>query len=525
MIEMESLKERLKKYYSWTEEEFSRNSEEPSFSCFPDISTDPAFLKARTRLEKAKQNKEKVLIYGDYDADGILGTSILTRCLLEYGIEAKYFIPSRYLDGYGLTLENAKKIKGKGYTLLICVDNGVSCFEAVAYLLSNGIDTLILDHHELNEPYPPCFSLIHPITLGIGQKAGFNISAGFVCFLFSIALLGHVDNYLLTLAAITTLSDMMPLSSINREIVRLSFRVMRQSPIEEIRYLTSKSHIDEKVLKMEIIPIINALGRMMEGHQTMKAVDYFALRDPNSRLAILSWMKRVNEERKSLLKHVSSDISFVEGSSGVILNLNIKEGLNGLLANKIMKAHHVPSAVFCPKHGDPSILVGSLRSEKGFSLIDFFDKAKGYALTYGGHDCSGGLTIKAEDFPSFKKFYLSYCAAHPFLEEPPTMIPLSLSEANMDSYRIIRAFAPFGEGHPEPIFCLSGLDVDGFVYSKDGKYLLTPLGKGVKLCSFELGKKDFLDGEKTSLCVKFELDEYKGATSLRLLASCFPRKG
>lgn len=522
---MEKLKERLKKYYSWTEEEFSRRSEEPSFSCFPDISTDPSFLKAKKRLEKAKQGNEKVLIYGDYDADGILGTSILVRCLIRYGINAKYFIPSRYLDGYGLTLENAKKIKEKGYSLLICVDNGVSCFDAVAYLLSNGIDTLILDHHELSDPKPPCSSLIHPIPLGIGEKAGFNISAGFVCFLFSIALLGEVDAYSLCLAAITTLSDMMPLTSINREIVRLSFRIMRRQPIEEISCLCGKIHIDENVLKMEVIPTINALGRMMEGHQTIKAVDYFALRDPSTRLSLSLWMKRVNEERKALLKEAASKINFVEGSLGVILNLNIKEGLNGLLANKIMKTHRVPCAVFCPKHGDPSILVGSLRSEKGFSLIDFFQKASGYALTYGGHDCSGGLTIKAEDFHSFEKFYLSYCASHPFLNEDSPMIPLSLNEANMTSYRIIRAFGPFGEGHPEPVFVLSGLDVDAFQYSRGGKYLMTPLGKGVKLCSFDLGKKDFFDKERTSLCVKFDLNEYKGATTLRLLASAFPRKG
>ncbi len=522
---MKDLKERLKERYSWTEEEFSRYSEEPSFSCFPDISSNPDFKKAQMRLEKAKESGEKVLVYGDYDCDGILGTSIVVRCLLEYGIRARHFIPSRYLDGYGLTLENAKKIAESGYTLLLCVDNGVSCFDAIAFLLSKGIDTIVLDHHELPEALPPSLALIHPITLGIGEKAGFNISAGFVSFLFSISLLSRIDSYLLCLAAITTLSDMMPLTSINREIVRLCLRIMRKTPIEEISYLTNKRYLDEKSLKMEVIPIINALGRMNEGHETMKAVDYFAFRDPSSRPVLSSWMKEANRSRKELLKKASEGISFVEGCSGVCLNLDIKEGLNGLLANKIMKAHHVPCAIFSPKYNDPEILVGSLRSEKGFSLIDFFSKAKPYALTCGGHDCSGGLTIKAKDFPSFKKFYLSYCASHPFTDDDEPLIPLSLSEANMASYRIIRAFGPFGEGHPEPIFVLANLDVDGFAYSRGGKYLMTPLGNGVKLSSFELGEKDFAGKDKTSLTVKFELDEYKGNVALRLTASSFPRKG
>ena len=525
MIEMKDLKERLKERYSWTEEEFSRYSEEPSFSCFPDISSNSDFEKAKRRLRKAKEAGEKVIVYGDYDCDGILGTSIVVWCLLEYGIKAKYFIPSRYLDGYGLTLANAKKIADSGYTLVICVDNGVSCFDAVAFLLSKGIDTIILDHHEFPETLPPSLSLIHPITLGIGEKGGFNISAGFVSFLFSNALLSRIDSYFLCLAAITTLSDMMPLSSINREIVRLSLRIMRKAPIEEISFLASRRYMDEKALKMEVIPIINALGRMNEGRETMKAVDYFAFRDPSSRLRLSAWMKEANRSRKQLLKDVSEKISYVEGSSGVCLNLDIKEGLNGLLANKIMKAHHVPCAIFSPKYNDPEILVGSLRAEKGFSLIDFFSKAKAFALTSGGHDRSGGLTIKTQDFPSFKKFYLSYCASHPFIEDDEPLIPLSLSEATMDSYRVIRAFGPFGEGHPEPVFVLANLDVDGFVYSKDGKYLMTPLGDGVKLSSFELGRKDFAGKEKTSLAVKFELDEYKGKVGLRLNATSFPRKG
>ena len=137
-------------------------------------------------------------------------------------------------------------------------------------------------------------------------------------------------------------------------------------------------------------------------------------------------------------------------------------------------------------------------------------------MTSGGHAHAGGLTILEKDFPSFSKSFLSYCHEHPFKKEEPEAIPLALSEANMDSFRLIREFGPFGEGFPEPLFLLTNLTTDSFQYSVDGKYLMTPLGYGVRLISFSYGRKDFLLKDKTSFYVNFELNEYKGRMSLQL---------
>lgn len=521
---MESLKERLKHYYSWDEERFAELTREPSSLSFPDISSDKAVLKAKERIERALEKKEKVLLYGDYDTDGILGTAIFHNALLKMGMDACYFIPSRYLDGYGLSLDNAKRIASSGYSLVILIDNGVSCLQEVNYLASSGIDVLIFDHHELREKLPSAFALVHPFLLGIGEAGGFNISAGFLSYLFSLALIGKEDCYLRSLAGITTLSDMMPLQGINRVLVALLLRDLRKNRYPEIASLCERKLIDEKALTMLLIPAINALGRMEEGHKAALAVAYFSYRDPEKKEAIASWMKKTNEERKALTKEAAGLVSYLPGAPGIVANLPLKEGLNGLLANKLMKQCKVPVAIFSPSFADPNVLVGSLRSEEGFSVLDCIKSIAPYCLKSGGHSHAGGISILKQDYPSFSKVFLSYCREHPFQMREPEAIPLSLSEATMDSYRLIRRFGPFGQGHEEPLFMLSNLPTDSFQYLKEGKYLFMPLGYGVRLVSFSHGKRDFARKEKASFYVRFEINEFRGKASLQLRVEATPSK-
>ncbi len=521
---MESLKEKLKHYYSWDEERFAELTREPSSLSFPDISKNEAVLRAKSRIEEALEKKEKVLLYGDYDTDGILGTSLFHNALLERGMDASYFIPSRYRDGYGLTLDNAKRIASSGYRLVILIDNGVSCLEEVDYLMKQGVDVLIFDHHELKEKLPKALSLVHPFPLGIGQTGGFNISAGFLCYLFSLVLTGREDRYRRSLAGITTLSDMMPLKGINRTLVALLLRDLRKENYPEIALLCGKKHIDEKVLSMLVIPSINALGRMEEGHKARQAVAYFSYRDPVKRASLANWMIKVNEERKALTKEASELVRYQPGAPGIVANLPLKEGLNGLLANKLMKQYKVPVAIFSPSFGDPNVLVGSLRSEEGFDVLDCIQTIAPYCLTSGGHSHAGGISILKQDYPSFSKVFLAYCREHPFRKEEPEAIPLLLSEATMDSYRLIRLFGPFGEEHEEPLFMLSNLETDSFQYGKEGKYLLMPLGYEVRLVDFSHGKKDFLLKDKASFYVHFEVNEFRGKTSLQLRVVSTPSK-
>lgn len=511
---MEPLKERLLKYYSWDEEEFAENTREPSFLRLPRLDEDPRALGLCKRLEEAARKQEKVLLYGDYDTDGILGTSIMVRSLLLMGLKAAYFIPSRYQDGYGLTMENAGKIAKSGYSLLVCIDNGVTCLEAVAFLNSKGVETLIIDHHEFGPALPEASFLVHPLLCGLAKDASFNVSAGFLCFLLSRLLLGKDDPYLMTLSAVTTLSDLMPLRGCNREIVRLALAYLDKHPIPELSELADSPSIDERTLSMVVIPTINAIGRMEKEHEARRAVAYFAYRQEERRFAYASWMKSVNQTRKLKTKEAAASCLFTPGASGICLQSEGLEGLNGLLANRLMKTHKVPTVVFSRSEKDPNVLVGSLRSEEGFSVLDCLKRLAPYCLTSGGHDRAGGISIREQDFPSFRKSFLAYASEHPFVLEEKPGIPLLLSECNLSTYEQIRRFGPFGEGHKEPLFVLTNLPADSFQYSKDGKYLMTPLGYGVKMISFSLGKKDFVQKDRVSLYAKLHKSYFRSKMSL-----------
>jgi len=163
-------------------------------------------------------NKGKIFIYGDYDADGIMGTSILVKMFKYLNYDVESYVPNRYLDGYGLTLEKAKEWAEKGASLVITVDNGVSCVEQIKYLKEKGIKVLVLDHHQVQENVPNADYILHPTYSHFGETAS---SGAFVAFNFSRVVLGRFDKYLSILASISLISDMMPLKDYNRDLLRI----------------------------------------------------------------------------------------------------------------------------------------------------------------------------------------------------------------------------------------------------------------------------------------------------------------
>lgn len=512
---MEDLKQRLLDHFQITEEEFARLSREPSFSSIPTIEDDLAVQTAVRRIQKAIEHDEKILVYGDYDTDGIMATSILIRCFHLLSKAASFFIPSRYMDGYGLTMENAEKIAAKGYSLVILVDNGVSCLQEVSYLLSKGIETIIIDHHELPSVLPPSLALIHPATLPYGD---YPVSAGYLCFLFSLCLLGKRDDYLLTLGALSTISDCMPLYGHNRVIVALALRHIRHQRYPEILYLADRVLIDENVLSMSVIPTINAVGRIVEDHSLSRVVHYFSDLTGTEKPKIAEWMKGVNEERKAATKAAMDRLRPEPNLPAITVVGHLKEGLNGLLANRLLTTYRKPAAVFSAAKTDPTLYVGSLRADEGFNVMEFERSIDDILVKGGGHVFAGGVSIKKDDYGVFKDAFEKYAFRHPITGKAVEPIPLLLSEVNMDSYRLLRLFGPFGHDYPAPTFRIEDLPLSSLRWNRDGRFLSTPLSNGVSLFSFNLPKPDFIDPDATiSLQGLLQLEEYRGMVTLRFL--------
>lgn len=511
---MKSLHDRLLDYYSLNEEDYARMSREPSFDSIPFLDGHPLVEKAVKRIKEAIAKNEKVIVYGDFDCDGIMATSIIAKCFHELGKSVSTYIPSRYQDGYGLNLENAKKIAESLYKLVILVDNGVSCLEEVSYLLSKGIETIIIDHHGLPSDLPPAFALLHPETLPYGKVP---VSAGYLSFIFSKALLGRIDPYLGLLGAISTVSDLMPIKAHNQEILALALRNIRKEKYPQILNLTSARRIDEKTLGMDIIPLINAVGRMDNGTKANRLVHYFAEEYGSSSLSIGEWMIENNKARKELTALSEAKLHINESEPGICATSSLPEGLNGLLANRIMDKTNKATAILSPSKADPSLYVGSIRCKDGFDVLELQGLASALIEKGGGHAHAGGLSIKKENYPEFRKLFLSYCASHPFVKKEEKAIPLALQELTMDSFKEVRKFGPFGMGHEEPKFLVEGLSPKDLTFTRDGRFLSLLLQNGAKLFSFSFGK-DKVDVRKRAVDFMgtMSLNEWRDSVTLTL---------
>ena len=506
---MDAFLEKIKNYYNLDEEGFLALLQKPSFSNIPLIGHDSNAIKAKERIYKAIENKEKILIYGDYDCDGIMSTSIIYYCFLALKKNASFFIPSRYNDGYGLNLENAKRIASKGYSLIICVDNGVSCLEPIKYLKDKGIDVIIIDHHEIGESLPEAISIIHDDLLQYGD---IHVSAGYLCFLFSILLLNKVDPYLLVLGAVSTISDVMSIKKYNRELVSIALGLINKNKYETIFNLTSKTYIDEKVLGMEIVPCINAMGRIDKGYKTARLVHYFAL-DSASLSSDATLASTYNTNRKAMTKNALDNIDIDDSNSSIAILTDLDEGLNGLLATRLEKSLSKPTAIFSPSFKNKDELAGSLRSRPGLDLIEFISTLEDMPLRSGGHSFAAGICIKKEDFPLFASKFEQYSLSHPFIEPKKNEIEISLEDISIENYKKIRMLGPFGHDYEEPKFLVKNIPASILNFNRVG-FLSTKLDEKTSLFSFDI-KQDIKNKETISLSGKFELNEYKGNFSIR----------
>lgn len=513
---MDSLKERLKRYYSLDEEGYARICREPSFSYLPSLSKSLAALEAKSRIAEAIREGQKILIYGDYDCDGIMATSIIARALSLLGAKFDFFIPSRYSDGYGLTMDNAKKILRAGYRLLICVDNGVSCLEQIAFLLDKGVETIVIDHHDLPSALPPSRALIHDRLL---QSLSVKTSAGALSFYFSCLLLGKVDEESLFMGATSVISDMMPMKGENALLVSLANRLSRQGVGDRICHLADSELIDERALSLRCIPAINAVGRIEVGHKARTLIPYFARLkdDPGPAFALL---KEDNEKRKALSNEAEGKAKVDPSAPGCFELSGLIEGLNGLLANRLLEKTGKPSLVLSKSYAHPGYYVGSMRGKGDFDCAAMVEPIKDSLASFGGHQKAAGLSLSESNLGLLKDRFLSYCASLDKLDdEPLPSIPMELSEANLDSYRVIRSFGPFGVDHPEPVFELT-MDAASLQYSKTER-LCTPLGKGVRVFSFSLFRKDLPQMGKIAFSGTFSLSKKMGRANLTFYANSY----
>lgn len=505
---------RLLQYFKIDEEQYAELTKPVSIEGFALGHQFDHINQAISLVNEVMSHQGKIFIYGDYDADGIMGTSILVKMFSYKNYPVDYYIPSRYLDGYGLTSKKAQECIDNNVELVICVDNGIAAFEPIELLKNNGVKVLVLDHHEAQSSLPVADYILHPTLDHFGEVAS---SGAFVAFNFSRAFLGRFDKYLATLASISLISDMMPLLDYNRYLLRLIFDNYIDGEFLQIDLLKENEPFNEVTIGMKVAPKINAIGRLATDTSVNHLVKYFTSDDESEILNYIKWINDMNEERKILSRDVKEDDLHVdENTKAIVYICSAKEGIIGLIANTLMGKYKVPVVVLTLDE-EKGFYKGSARAPEGFSIVDAFKYSEEFMAAGGGHALAGGCTILKENINQFKNRFIEYANNHPLEVIETEVMELYLAELNMDNYRLIQTFSPFGECWKAPTFVLKHISTRSLFFSKNREHILTQLGPRSKIVGFNFSMDEVRSSQFVDMEGILRTSTYMGNTSVEFM--------
>ena len=422
------------------------------------------------RIQEAIDNEEKICIYGDYDCDGILATTILVQAFLELGIHVGYHIPNRFEDGYSLNTKRVQQMAAKGYSLIITVDNGVKAFDAIECANELGIDVIVTDHHQFDNDLPDACTFIH--TKLSPDYPFKEISGGFVAYKLASALLQRQDKYLYCLAAITTISDMMPLLDENRSLVKKALKFMEEEKYPALELLLgNQQNYNVTTIGFCIAPKINSFGRLPEVCHPNILVKYFLKDAPRELMMKVAQMADEINAKRQTMTNTQYEMASQNMNKDYLYwaSENVHEGLIGLIASKYTKQYERPSFVM---HYDAKqhIYKGSARSVTGFSLHQFFVEHEDQFLTCGGHALAGGFSIDEDHFSSLKQC-LDESLKGLDLYNETSLLLIEQNDITIESVESLSLLEPFGMANEEPMFLLKHVPVSRIYTLSEGKHL------------------------------------------------------
>lgn len=445
-----------------------------------------AFNKIKKRLLLAKENQEKVYIFGDYDSDGICASVVLWEGLKFFGITSLPFIPNRQEHGYGLSIKALKDLfasKGKP-DLLITVDNGIVALPALNYLANEGVEVIVTDHHQADQQKLPVLASFHSTKM---------CGAAVAWFLLNELFKGHQDqkqadnflNELLSLVAIATVTDLMPLQDLNRSLVVHGLLALRKTERPGLLALfqlagVNKAEISSYHLGYVIGPRINAMGRLAD---SMDALRLLCTNNDKRAKQLAHLLQDTNIERQDLtndlILQAEASLSEKEKKAPlIIVDGEYHEGIIGLLAGKLSEKFLKPCIVISvPANASDKKLVikASARSLAGFNITDFLRQVENDLLSVGGHPLAAGFSLNLEKLASVKKKLLALAKkqlANVSLK-PQIRVdcPISSKLLNLDCVLALEAFEPYGNANPRPVFLLENLLLNNLKnLGKDNKH-------------------------------------------------------
>lgn len=497
----------------------------------------PDMEKAINRILKAIEKNEKIIVYGDYDVDGITSSTIIKRFMKDIGIEVDVYIPNRINEGYGLNKDAITKIANEGYNLIITVDCGITAIEEIELAKELKIEVIVTDHHEPGEEIPETVAVVdckrkdnkYPFRELAGCGVAFKLIQA-----LAIKMEINENEYLkyLDIACIGTISDIVPLIDENRVIAKLGLMLVKQTKnigLREILKLAGFREINATTVSFGISPRINACGRM--GHQEV-ALELFLTNDPLKARELAEQLEEYNIERQNIEKRIFEEaIECIESSK------NVKEepacyilgkegwhhGVIGIVSSKITESYYKPSILICFEGEDAR---GSGRSIEGFDIHEAVSKCNKYLTNYGGHSMAIGLSLKTDDFDKFKKEFEEYAKNN--IQEEKTIPELKIddevnqNEVNIAAIKELSLLEPFGEANYEPVFIYKNLKITSIRTLTDGKHLklgLQDIHSYIDAIGFGMGElaEEFQIGDKIDIVGKLQINSYNNTESIQVL--------
>lgn len=492
----------------------------------------PDMEKAIQRLIKAIEDKQKIMIFGDYDADGITSIIVLKKFLNERDIEVGTYIPNRLDEGYGLNKEAIKKIFDQGYKLMITVDCGISGIEEIDYANSLGIETIITDHHEPAESLPNAYAVIDAKRKDneypFNQLAGVGVVFKVIQAL-SIKLGLDEKEYLkyLDIVCVGTISDIVPLVNENRVIAKLGLKlveVTKNIGLRTLIQLIGFKEINSTAISFGVAPRINACGRM--GHQ-QEALDLFLCDDINKAKEIATKLNAFNQERqakeKAICEQVVEQIEAEEKNKTCIIlgHEDWHHGIIGIVSSKVTEMYFKPSILICFE-GDEG--KGSGRSIPGFDLHEALMKCSDTIEKFGGHSMAIGITVKKDKFEDFKQEFEEYAKSCNISEIVPVIQideEVNLKDICMEDVRSLKLLEPFGEANKMPIFLFKNLRINSIRALSEGKHLKLNLKSDsymIDAIGFNMGElaNQYLLDDKVDVVGSLDINSFNGNENMQI---------
>lgn len=485
--------------------------------------------KAVQRILTAIENGQNILIYGDYDADGMTASSVMKSALDELGAEVQVYLPNRFTDGYGPNLDVYKYfIQNEDIDLIITVDNGVAGHEAIAYAQSQNVDVIVTDHHSMPEVLPEAFAIVHPEHPESNYPFKYLAGVG-IAFKVATALLDYIPSDMLDLVAIGTIADMVSLTDENRILVSHGLKVLantERAGLMELMRLsgTDFEKVNEETIGFQIAPRLNALGRLDDPNP---AIELLTGWDEEVAAEIAQMIDEKNSERKVIVENIFNQAltMITDEPIQILHHKDWHKGVLGIVAGRLLEQFHKPIIMLAEEEG---VLRGSARSIENFNIFEALNEHRELFMAFGGYKQAAGMTFALENVEAIKQVMLDFIQENDIDMSEKSSLEvqgsLQFDEISLETIRSLEKLSPYGMDNPKPHFLLTDYQVEqARSMGKDNSHLKLKLvqnGQALDAVYFGHGAESLeFEQSDTELVGTLSSNTWNGTTTVQLMVA------